>query len=111
GLCLHLLPRYLQVRNLAALRTHVKDTVTALLTSWDFHEDIYSNRIDICNPGEPIVPTERFIDSYRSRNERLADISRRMGICEEKGSGIDKVIQTVEVYQLPAPSFLSADMR
>src|SRR5215469_513929 len=73
--------------------------------------DLYSNRIDICNPGELIVPTERFIDSYRSRNERLADIARRMGICEEKGSGIDKVIHTVEVYQLPAPSFESADMR
>jgi hypothetical protein len=25
---------------------------------------------------------------------------RRMGICEEKGSGIDKVVQTVEAYQL-----------
>lgn len=73
--------------------------------------DIYSNRIDISNPGEPIVPTERFIDSYRSRNERLADVARRMGICEEKGSGIDKVIQTIEVFQLPAPSFLAADMR
>jgi ATP-dependent DNA helicase RecG len=73
--------------------------------------DLYSNRIDISNPGEPIVPTERFIDSYRSRNERLADIARRMGICEEKGSGIDKVIQTVEVFQLPAPSFSSGDMR
>jgi ATP-dependent DNA helicase RecG len=73
--------------------------------------DIYSNRIDISNPGEPIVPAERFIDGYQSRNERLADFMRRMRICEEKGSGIDKVVQAAEVYQLPAPSFLSQGIR
>ena len=28
---------------------------------------------------------------------------RRFNICEERGSGIDKVIQQVEVFQLPAP--------
>jgi predicted HTH transcriptional regulator len=52
-----------------------------------------------------IVPVERFIDGYQSRNERLADLMRRMGICEEKSSGVDKVIQAAEVYQLPAPYF------
>jgi len=73
--------------------------------------DIYSNRIDISNPGQPIVPAERFIDGYQSRNERLADFMRRMRICEEKGSGIDKVVHAAEVYQLPAPSFVSDDIR
>jgi predicted HTH transcriptional regulator len=28
-----------------------------------------------------------------------------MGICEEKSSGIDKVIAAAEAYQLPAPDF------
>ena len=28
-----------------------------------------------------------------------------MGICEERGSGIDKVIFAVEAFQLPAPDF------
>jgi ATP-dependent DNA helicase RecG len=73
--------------------------------------DIYSNRIDISNPGKPVVPADRFIDGYRSRNERLADFMRRMRICEEKGSGIDKVVHAAEVYQLPAPSFLSDEIR
>ncbi len=67
--------------------------------------EIYSNRVEISNPGEPIVPVERFIDGYQSRNERLADLMRRMGICEEKSSGIDRVIQTAEAFQLPAPDF------
>jgi len=67
--------------------------------------EIYSNRVEISNPGEPVVPVERFIDGYQSRNERLADLMRRMGICEEKSSGIDRVVQAAEVYQLPAPDF------
>jgi ATP-dependent DNA helicase RecG len=30
---------------------------------------------------------------------------RRLRICEEKSSGIDKVIRAAEAYQLPAPDF------
>ncbi len=67
--------------------------------------EIYSDRVEISNPGDPIVPVERFIDGYESRNERLADLMRRMGICEEKSSGIDKVVHAAEAYQLPAPDF------
>lgn len=34
---------------------------------------------------------------------------RRMGMCEEQGSGLDKVIQLVEVFQLPPPLFRTDD--
>ena len=54
--------------------------------------EIFSDRIEISNPGDPLIIPDRFIDSYISRNEMLADIMRRMGFCEEKGSGLDKVI-------------------
>ena len=67
--------------------------------------EVYSNRVEISNPGEPIVPVERFIDGYQSRNERLANMMRRLGACEEKSSGIDRVVEVAEVYQLPAPDF------
>jgi predicted HTH transcriptional regulator len=73
--------------------------------------EVYSNRVEISNPREPLVPLERFIDGYQSRNERLADVMRRMGICEEKSSGIDRVVQAAEVYQLPAPDFRSGFRR
>ena len=73
--------------------------------------EIFSNRIEISNPGEPIVPVDRFIDGYLSRNERLADVMRRFGICEEKSSGIDRVIEAAEMMQLPAPEFLSSHQR
>ncbi len=73
--------------------------------------EIYANRVEISNPGAPIVPVERFIDGYQSRNERLADLMRRMGICEEKSSGIDKVIHAVEMNRLPAPDFRTGHQR
>jgi predicted HTH transcriptional regulator len=34
-----------------------------------------------------------------------------MGICEERSSGIDRVVHTAEVYQLPAPDFRAAQKR
>jgi len=29
----------------------------------------------------------------------------RIGVCEERGSGVDKVVFETEFYQLPAPLF------
>jgi ATP-dependent DNA helicase RecG len=68
--------------------------------------EIFDDRMEISNPGVPLVAVDRFLDTPpRSRNERLASLMRRMGICEERGSGIDKVVFETEVYQLPAPVF------
>lgn len=66
--------------------------------------EIFDDRIEITNPGVPLVDTRRFVDSPpRSRNEALASLMRRIGICEERGSGWDKVVFQTELYQLPAP--------
>jgi len=109
-----------------AIRTEVKllpdVVVRELVANALIHQDsavggasvmieIFSNRVEISNPGEPIVPVDRMIDGYQTRNERLADLMRRMGICEEKGSGIDRVVQAAEVFQLPAPDFRAAFRR
>lgn len=81
------------------------------ITGMSVMVEVYSDRVEISSPGEPLVSVERFIDGYQSRNERLADLMRRFAICEEKSSGIDKVIQAVEAYQLPAPDFRSGFRR
>lgn len=73
--------------------------------------EMYADRLEVSNPGIPPIKVERFIDEYRSRNERLADLMRRLGLCEEKGSGIDKVIKAAEQYQLPAPDFRVGEFR
>jgi len=68
--------------------------------------EIFSDRMEVTSPGTPLVKTERFLDSPpKSRNEALASLMRRIGVCEERGSGVDKVVSQTEFYQLPAPLF------
>ena len=68
--------------------------------------ELFEDRVEITNPGTPLVATERFLDTPpKSRNETLASLMRRFRICEERGSGIDKVVSQSEVFQLPAPLF------
>ena len=68
--------------------------------------ELFKSRLEITNPGTPLISVERFIDyPPRSRNEALAALMRRVGICEEQGTGIDKVVESVELFQLPPPDF------
>ena len=90
----------------------LRELIANAIIHQDFREsgtylsvEIYDNRIEISNPGLPIVEPLRFIDSYKTRNPLLAKAMRRMGFCEEKGSGVDKVILLCEFFQLPAPDF------
>ncbi len=91
----------------------VRELVANAIIHQDFFEhgtgpmiEIFDNRIEVTNPGVPLIDTQRFLDSPpKSRNEKLASLMRRFGICEERGSGIDKVVSQTEYYQLPAPLF------
>jgi len=66
--------------------------------------ELFPNRMEITNPGAPLIDIRRIIDNPpRSRNEQLADLMRRMHICEELGSGWDKIVITSEAACLPAP--------
>ena len=67
--------------------------------------DIYSNRIEFSNPGAPLVEPDRFIDGEDTRNEQLIGLMRRMGFCEQRGSGIDQVVLAAETHRLRAPEF------
>ena len=96
----------------------VRELIANSLIHQDFEKtgagpmiEIHSNRVVISNPGEPVVRVDRFIDGYQSRNERLADFMRRVNICEERGSGIDRVIFEAEYHQLPPPRFVSDTTR
>lgn len=72
--------------------------------------EVFEDRVEITNPGEPLIQTTRFIDKPpRSRNEDLAKFMRRINIVEERGSGIDKVISAIEESQLPPPDFRVKD--
>ena len=68
--------------------------------------ELFADRMEITNPGQPLMSPDRFLDMPpRSRNEALASLMRRMRLCEEQGTGIDKVIFAVELHQMPPPDF------
>lgn len=55
--------------------------------------EIFESRMEITNPGTPLIEKSRFLDHPPiSHNEKLAGFVRRIGICEERGSGFDKVV-------------------
>ena len=90
----------------------IRELVANALIHQDFLEtgtsvkiEIFEDRIEFNNPGKPLIPVERFVDENKTRNEDLAEIMRILGICEEKSSGIDKVVFETEFHQLPAPDF------
>ena len=66
--------------------------------------EIFTSRIEVTNPGTPLVDINRFIDNPpKSRNEILSSIMRRLRMCEELGSGWDRIALECELKQLPAP--------
>lgn len=94
----------------------IRELVANALVHQDFEEqgifvtiEIYSDRIEVRNPGLSPISTDRLIDSDKSRNETIAELMRRLRICERQGSGIDKVISSIETWQLPAPDFRNGE--
>lgn len=63
--------------------------------------EIFDDRIEVTNPGLPILEVDRFIDENQSRNERFASTLRTLRICDERGHGIDEVVSHIEAFQLP----------
>lgn len=71
--------------------------------------EIFSDRMEILSPGAllPTMEIKRLVDmSPESRNELFASLMRRMQICEERGSGIDKALFAVELFGLPPIKFI-----
>jgi len=71
--------------------------------------EIYSDRIEITNPGNTLIEVDRIIDERKSRNPKFAEAMREMGLCEERGGGVDKAILEVEEMALPTPKFFSSE--
>ena len=70
--------------------------------------EIFSDRIEFSNAGAPLVAIERIVDTVPlSRNENMAGFMHRCGICEERGSGFDKVIAATQADSLMAPKIES----
>ena len=72
--------------------------------------EIFSNRLSITNAGAPLNDINRLIDlPPQSRNEQLAQMMFTLGICERRGSGIDRAIAAVEKMYLPPVKFTKSE--
>lgn len=73
------------------------------ITGMPISIEIFSNRLSITNPGAPLNDVNRLIDlPPHSRNDQLAQTLFLLGICERRGSGIDRAIAAIEEKCLPA---------
>jgi len=72
--------------------------------------EIYKERIRFLNPGTPLIDVDRFIDGgAKSRNPNFARLMRHAGLCEERGSGVDRAIKEIEKAALPPPLFATVE--
>ena len=81
-----------------------------LITNSYITIEIYSDRIEITNPGGllPDISVDRLIDHPSvCRNEVLADLLRKLGLAEERGSGVDNALIAIELWGLPPVIFES----
>lgn len=66
--------------------------------------EIFNDRIEFSNAGAPLVAIERIVDTVPvSRNENIAGFMHKCGICEERGSGYDKVVDATSKNMMLAP--------
>jgi predicted HTH transcriptional regulator len=71
--------------------------------------EIFEDRIEISNPGKPLIEPRRMINERRSRNVKLAGMMRALRLCEERGGGLDKTFHEIETVRLPAPELYASD--
>ena len=72
--------------------------------------EIFDNRIEFSNAGAPLISIEHIVDTVPvSRNENMAGFMHRCGICEERGSGYDKIIRATSSNELIAPKVINQD--
>ena len=72
--------------------------------------EIFSNRLSVTNAGAPLNDINRLIDlPPQSRNEQLAQMMFTLGVCERRGSGIDRDIAAVEEMFLPPVKFTKGE--
>jgi predicted HTH transcriptional regulator len=66
--------------------------------------ELFTDRLEFSNVGAPLVEIKRIIDTTPvTRNENIAGFMHKCGICEERGSGYDKIIAATSENELLAP--------
>ncbi len=74
--------------------------------------EVFTDRIEITNVGDSLVDIYRIIDNPpKSRNEKLTSLMRKLGLCEDLGSGWDRMVALCESQWLPVPKIENFENR
>lgn len=72
--------------------------------------EIFDTKVEASNPGSLLVDINRIIDTVpHSRNESIASFLRIVRICEERGSGFDRMEEGMRDLTIPAPKVETGD--
>ena len=67
--------------------------------------EIFEGHMTVTNSGKMLIDPSRILDSPpRSRNTHLPSLFRRMKLCEQLGSGWDRIVSLCEDQNLPTPT-------
>ena len=103
------------------VRLYPQPAVRELLANTVIHQDlavtssgplvgIYENRIEFSNPGASLIPKDRVLNAFpKTRNNGLVGLLRQMDLCEEGGTGWDRVVAACEEAHMMAPRIESAE--
>ena len=86
-----------------------------LYQSFDVHGmspalEIFTNRIEMKNPGAPLIDTNRFIDlPPKSHNDKMAQAMFLFKLCKKRGSEMDRAVAALEEKCLPPIKITSSD--
>ncbi len=89
----------------------VRELIVNALIHQDFSDnssgpliEIFEDRIEITNPGIPLVEIDRLLDEPpKTRNRKIVRFMREARLCEDAGSGVDRVVENTEQNLLPPP--------
>lgn len=95
----------------------IRELLANMLIHQDFEQhgtnpmvEIFTDRIEFSNPGAPLVNINRIIDTVPvSRNENIAGFLHKCGICEERGSGFDKIVMVTGQNCMLSPRIENID--
>ncbi|MCD8131559.1 MAG: putative DNA binding domain-containing protein [Lachnospiraceae bacterium] len=72
--------------------------------------EIFDTKVEASNPGGLLVNVNRIIDTApHARNESMASFLRMARICEERGSGFDRIEEGMSDLKIPAPKVETGD--
>ncbi|MFT3971605.1 MAG: ATP-binding protein [Micropruina sp.] len=71
--------------------------------------ELYEDRIEVTNPGEPLLDPRRFAEDTRPRNLSLALMMRELKMCEARGSGVQRTLEANEETGAADPKFYAGD--